>query len=714
MRTIDARHHNGKFVLILAALAWAVSGTPCLAAEEPETLGEVKVLAVKEDQPAEGPFLPDVSGTKIYSGKKTAVIDLDARPAIVNNNHRQTLVKTPGLLLSEETTPLFSVGYRGLEPHRAQFTQVLKDGIPIHADMFGYPEAYYTPPLQSVEKIEFVHGGAALMYGPQPGGALNFVTRDPYPDVPFTAYTENAGGTDNLYSNYSALSANRGPWSAGGYFHRRQGDGFRDSNSDFSVMGGGPKVILDRGEQGRWEMAFDTYREEHGEPGGLTRAAFDSNPDQTNLRFDRFRLNREAGSLIYTRDLSPETQVEVKAFGGYYKRFSKRQRGGGFGVAPAGADSSTNTIETQRFYTAGFEPRVRHTYEAFGSPDHTVAAGLLLYNSDSPRVDKRGITPDADTGPVRNDSDRSMQYLSLFAENRFRFGDLSIVPGVRLEQIWQRVKENINLDKSSRGAPLQRSREYDVVPLFGLGASYDVKPSVAVYGNVSQAYRPKIFTQSVPTGATRIINGDLEEGRAWQAEVGLRGKPTPYLTWDASLFHMNFDNQIGTVGAEILNVGEAVHQGFELAGEVDLIGWSDAARGTRLADRFGSFSVFGNLTLLDAEFVDGPRNGNEPQYAPKYQAKGGLQYARGERAKVALTSTFVGQHFADDGHTPNRFIPSYKVWDLTAEFQVYKDTLTLFGGINNLFDEHYYARVRGDGIDPAYERNFYAGATLKY
>jgi hypothetical protein len=89
------------------------------------------------------PVFPEaVEGTKIFAGKRATIIDLDALPKVQANNYRQALAQTPGLLFSEETTPLVSIGYRGLgEPHRFQFMQVLKDGIPIHADPFGYPEA---------------------------------------------------------------------------------------------------------------------------------------------------------------------------------------------------------------------------------------------------------------------------------------------------------------------------------------------------------------------------------------------------------------------------------------------------------------------------------------------------------------------------------------------------------------------------------------------
>ncbi|MBI3009914.1 MAG: hypothetical protein HYY57_02900, partial [Candidatus Omnitrophica bacterium] len=55
---------------------------------------EVTVQA--EELETAGPFLPNVAGTGIYAGKKTAVIDLKAQPTIINNNFRQVLAKTPG------------------------------------------------------------------------------------------------------------------------------------------------------------------------------------------------------------------------------------------------------------------------------------------------------------------------------------------------------------------------------------------------------------------------------------------------------------------------------------------------------------------------------------------------------------------------------------------------------------------------------------------
>ncbi len=687
-----------------------------LAANEKEakknitTLKEVVVKA-KADTISGVQSLPDTQGAKVYSGKKTSVINLGERSPIVNSNQRQVFQKTPGVLLSEESTPLFSLGYRGLNPDRAQFMQVMKDGIPIAADLFGYPEAYYIPPTEVVEQVEFIRGGSALQYGPQPGGAINFRTKDPVSD-PFYLNEQNSVGSHDFYSNLTGLSGSQGPLGHTSYFHHRQSQGFREFNSQYEVYYGGSKIMIRPDDLSKWVVAFDLYEETHGEPGGLTRADFDVNPDLSTRLIDHFELNRYAGSVSYDREIDEETYLEWKLFGAIYERFSWRQRGGGFGTLPTGATASTIDIQKQEFYNGGTDLRLRKGYAAFDSDDHQMSGGLFYYHSTSPRIEERGVTGDALSGPIRKDSDRSTDYLALFLENMFKFGPFSITPGVRLENIWQSIQENTNLDKTT--VPLADSSEYDFVALAGVGANYEITPEIDLYANYSESYRPKIYADAVPLGSGQIISSDLEEGNAWQVDLGLRGTPVPYFGWDVSVFHMAFDGQTGTIGNTMQNVGDAEYDGVELALELDAVKLWDTVSHENLSAKIGSVKLFYVLTALDAEFVGGPTTGKIPQYAPDYMMKGGVEYNYKDQIKVELAGTFLDDHFGDDSNSTQRIIPSYKVWDLTAEMKVYKDTVSIFGGINNIFNEHYFARVTSTGIDPADGRNYYGGVKVRW
>lgn len=683
----------------------------------PVRLPEMVVTGEAEyNETIQGPFLPPVQGTKINAGKKTAVLDLDELPRINNNNYRQALIKTPGLLLSEETSPLVSIGYRGLNPHRSQFTQVLKDGIPIHADQFGYPEAYYTPPLDTVDRIEFVHGGASLQYGPQPGGALNYITHRPRTDKEFSARTQHVFGSDNLYSTFNSVDGTIDRVGYYAYFNHRQSDGFRQINSDYDLFTGSAKLVLDATSDSRWLFNFDGYQEEHGEPGGLTRSDFDANPEKTTHPFDRFQLERYVGSLSWERDFSENTFFTANAWGGYYSRYSKRQRTSNpdqFGTIP---DLNSNTIELQEFYTQGLEARLRHDWH-LGENTHTLAFGAQLYHTDSPRVDERGSSATADRGALRAKSQREVFSAPVFVENRFSFGQFSITPGLRVENFVQSVEEKVNVSKTT--VPLGDKDEHSIVPLAGLALEYEVRPNISAYGNASQSYRPPIFTEAVPTSAAGVVNSDLEEGKSWLFEVGFRGQPlnAPYLTFDTSLFWLNFEDQIGTVAGAIVNTGHSRHRGAEAALEVELLGLANALRGDTLTKQAHRFSLFGNAMVLEAEYLGSMVpgvDGKTPQYAPDYIVRTGAIYRWRDKLKLAFTGTFVDEHYANDTNTERFRIPSYDLWDLTLEWKVYKNNVSILAGVNNLFDEDYYSRVRTDGIDPAYGRNFYAGVAFSY
>lgn len=705
------KHCRFSSLPIVVALLLGAAGATAQTTNAPvTTLPDVVVRGESEaDETVHGPFLPAVQGTKINAGKKTAVLDFDDQPKILNNNYRQALAKTPGLLLSEETSPLVSIGYRGLNPHRAQFTQVLKDSIPIHADQFGYPEAYYTPPLDTVDRIEFVHGGASLMYGPQPGGALNYVTHRPRPDKPFSLRTSHVFGSDDLYSTFTSVDGTQDRLGYYAYFNYRRTDGFRLANSDVELFAGSAKLVLDATTDSRWILTFDGYQEEHGEPGGLTQGAFALNPDTTTRIFDRFELERYFASLAWEKDLSEDTTFTATGWGGYYQRYSKRQNGGGFGTVPGGA---ANSIEDQEFYTGGLEVRLRHDW-MLGDNLNTFAAGIQAYHTFSPRVDMTGATPFADSGTVTRDTDRNVSYLPIFLENRFVFGDLSITPGVRLENIWQDLEENID----TTTPPVQSKKDEDFVPLFGVGAEHQLPKNIVAYGNFSQAYRPMIFTEAIPTGAGAIVNTDLEEGKSWQVDLGLRGQPTPYFYWDASLFYIDFEDQIGTVAGVTRNIGRTRHQGAEVAFELGLLGLTGALCNNSDSEQAHEFSLYANALVLDAEIKSSPTlgiTGNAPQYAPDHIIRTGGIYRWKDRAKVALLGTMVDEHFANDNNSANFRIPAYMVWDLTMEVKVYRDTVTLLAGVNNLFDESYYSRIRNDGIDPAYGRNYYVGFSLAF
>lgn len=733
-----------KSLLRIGSLLAFTQLSDALAQTDAVRLGEVVVSADAEPREAVSvPFLPDVSGTRIAAGKKTSVIELDALPQIVNNNYRQALAGVPGLYLSEETSPLISIGYRGMDPHRAQFMQVLQDGIPIHADQLGYPEAYYTPPLDAVERIEFYRGGGGLLFGPQPGGALNYVTKRPRRDAIFGGGAKTAVGSDNLLTNFTWLEGTAERLGYYVYYNRREGEGFRDGNSWFELDAFHLRLLLDAETDSRWVFTLGSYEEEHGEPGGLTfgtgpgAADYRENRNAASRLHDLFELKRYGATLAWEREFDAFTRLDLTGWVTYYSRYSSRERGGGFGVRPGGSLAGSMLNEEQIFHTAGLESRLRHDYTWAGA-ENTVTAGVQLYRTYSPRIERIGASVSDRAGRVVLNAEREVFYAPVFVENRFKWGSFSLTPGLRVENIWQKVTEKVNSGKSRAGVPLGKSDEYEFVPLGGVGAAREFAEGRELYANVSQAYRPKVFTQAVPASGGVRVAGDLDPAKAVSYELGARGRAEGWATWDVSVFALDFDDQIGETalpggGSLLSNAGRAWHRGVEGAFEMDLVGLAEAraarerdpdgkeekaevsGRGERnWSERFGAITLRASAMLLDAEFVSGPLKGKTPRHAPDYLVRAGLGWRKPERFEVSLLGTFVGDSFGDDGNAPQRAVPGHVVWDLTAEVWIVPGTLSVFGGVNNLFDEDYYARVRNDGIDPAYGRNVNAGLSWRF
>ena len=713
----------------------------------------ITVTGTFDVQPVEYPALPEVEGTKINSGKKTSFVKPEEFPAITNNDYREATATTPGILVSEEpSSPIVNFGYRGLDSQRSEFMQILKDGVSIKNEQFGFPETHYTPILDAVERIEFVRGGAALQYGPQPGGALNFIMKMPRRDAPFHFAEKNAFGSDQLYINFTAFDGGIGPFGYYAYYDHREREGFRKANSDYEVDAGSARAVWDVTSDSRFILTFDAYEEEHGEPGGLRRKGDpDGDPPEsrfieddrnaTTRFFDRFRLARYYGTLDYQKVFSERTQLDLKAFGGYLSRWSKRQRGGDEGSLPVGGDASTNDIQLRLDYTEGSEARLRHDYDLFNDIS-TFAGGLYFYHALQDRFDRRGTTPDAEDGLLRRFNTGETYNGCIFAENRFHFGRFSFTPGMRLEFFGQSLGENVNITKTT--VPLGHRDDFSFVPLFGVGAAYvlvegeevganapvaggkaaDGKetksfvtptvthrgpPRLEIYGNFSQAYRPRTYGELVATSANGFANSNLEEGHSLQGELGLRGKPLAYLNFDMSGFWYNFEDQVAEVGNTFLNAGDARYLGFEAAIEFDIL----AAINGGNPNPWGKLNLYGNVTVLDAEFTKGSPGafveGNIPAYAPDYQFKTGAIYNWKETVKVSMLGTMVDDHFSNADNGFQHFIPAYNVWDLTAEVKFWNNRVGVFAGIKNLFDEDYWAEIRDEGIVPAYRRNYYAG-----
>ena len=230
-----------------------------LVAQDTLKLKELVEISVKEIKP-DIIRLPHIQGTNIYAGKKNEVVLLSNSTAdLSTNNARQLFSKVPGVMIWENdgTGIQTSIATRGLSPNRSWEFNVRQNGYDISSEVFGYPEAYYTPPSESVERIEIVRGAAALQYGPQFGGMLNYVTKKSLGDKPFSMESHQTIGSFGLFNSYNAIGGKYKKLRYYAYFHHRNADGWRE-NSHFETKMGAINLTYDISK--KWQLSMEYTR----------------------------------------------------------------------------------------------------------------------------------------------------------------------------------------------------------------------------------------------------------------------------------------------------------------------------------------------------------------------------------------------------------------------------------------------------------------------
>src|SRR4029078_12539614 len=144
------------------------------------------------------------AGQIIFAGKKNELLtidSLDANKAL--NNTRQVIGRVPGVSISETESSGFTangIAFRGLNPYQSIEMNTRQNGYNISADIFGYNESYYLPPMEAVSRIEMVRGAASLQFCSQFGGMINYVLNEAAKDKRLQLTTSLTGGTYGLFN----------------------------------------------------------------------------------------------------------------------------------------------------------------------------------------------------------------------------------------------------------------------------------------------------------------------------------------------------------------------------------------------------------------------------------------------------------------------------------------------------------------------------------
>lgn len=675
----------------------------------------------------------------VFSAKKADII----RPERLNinastNNARQLFSRVAGLTIWEngDGGSQLNIGTRGLNPSRTSNFNTRQNGYDISADPLGYPETYYTPPLQAISRIELIRGAASLQFGPQFGGMLNFELLTS-PQRSFGFITEQSAGSFGMLTSFNAVGGTSGRTSYFAYWQHRRGDGWRD-RSAFESNNAHVRIRQELNEFSSVTFEYSRYRHLAETPGGLTDRQFELDPETVLRERNWFGVNWDLLSLKWEYRFSGRTRLMVQPFALVARRDALGHLGRISRVDPGGA----RELIRGEFSNWGVEARMVHNWQ-FRSLPASLVGGVRYFdgntrNRQNAAVD--GAAADfsfADAG-LNTGSDYRFDNsnVSLFVEQVLRVTPkFTVTPGLRYEHIRTASAGSytqIVTDAAGNVLPTYprsfaeadaRSRN---ILLGGVGVAYKFAPRAEFYANYSTNYRAINFSDIRISNPNQVVDAAMRDESGSTFDAGVRGSFGNWLFLDASVFRLNYNDKIGTrldtatlnpvLGTQLVqrrtNLSDAVTQGIEFSAEMNLLRLFSDSSDWR-------FTVFGNVSWLEGVYRsenDPAIDGNRIEYVPEWNVKAGIQ-AGWRGFGLSWQVTHMAEQFSDAtnapaGADPNAVvgaIPAYTIQDISVSYR--HKGFSLQAGVDNFLDERYFTRrasgYPGPGILPAAPRNFY-------
>jgi Fe(3+) dicitrate transport protein len=300
-----------------------------------------------------------------------------------------------------------------------------------------------------------------------------------------------------------------------------------------------------------------------------------------------------------------------------------------------------------------------------------------------------------------------------FVRSQFTAGDLILTPGVRLETIHatNRVLRRGNVERNQSLAATQ------TLLLPGMGVTYRAFSRANFFAGVHQGFAPPRPDDNFDPLDPNVVPVNAE--RSTNYEAGVRAYPFVGLQLEATVFRMDFANQIvagETVGLPQLtwaNGGKTLNAGAELSVRYDLAPLLPSAHNLFFALAYTNLftAKFNSDLIIDGTNVRGFRS----PYAPRHLFSPSMTYQHRSRFNATLSAEVISRQFGDALNTmapgangQEGLLPGWGTYNAAVNIPVPIPGATLFLNGTNLADRRYIVS-RVDGIHPGRPRQVFGG-----
>ncbi len=666
----------------------------------------------------------------------TDIINIDA----VNGN--EVLRKIPGVhLVDEEGAGLrMNLSIRGTDPDRSRSVLVLEDGIPVALAPYGEPELYYTPSMDRMSGVEVVKGSGSILFGPQTiGGVINFLTMDPPAKESGSVLVRGGqGGYYSLMAGYGN-TINK----TGFYFSllHKQADNFGALN--FNVTDFTGKVKFPTGDNSALGLKFGIYNETSNSTYvGMTLPMYNAGIyDQTNIPADDLlAIQRYSASATHSWFINSKSSLKTTIYAYNTVRNWRRQNftlstldsTGAANPLPSdwsGVTWGDSTVENgalymrkgtgnrnRQFDVAGAETKYQLRFKLGNiSNEFNIGGRLLFERAYEQRIN--GAKPDASTGTLKEYEIRTGYGSSAYIHNRTDItSKFSATYGVRFENFNYRreilygefTNPVTGVKKMIDTSIVAGSLTQEFIP--GIGLTFIPNKNTTIFGGVHRGFAPPRIKDAISASG---VPYELDAELSWNYELGARTTFAKGIEMEATLFYMDFSNQIipvsessGGTGAGLVNGGRTEHYGAEAAIQVNFHEFFKTKEKIMLSVN----TTYVNATFSSDRFLsEGDDlinvNGNKVPYSPELIFNSVLRYESNIGLGTQINFSYVGKQYSDALNTTEMsndgltgVIPAYKLLDVMVKYNLKKINTTFSISGKNITDERFIVSYRPQGI----------------
>ncbi len=723
--------------------------TQFVTAQNPQSTDSVENLQVIHLKPN------SLIGSKFEAQNRTGSSYYMSQRDLTKFNYtdvNRALLSIPGVNVTEEDgfglRP--NISLRGTQAERSSKITLMEDGVLIAPAPYSAPAAYYFPNVGRMEAIEVLKGSSQVQYGPfTTGGAINFVSNS-IPDE-LKGYARMSLGNYNSRQTELRIGDSGEQWGYMVDFLNFSSDGFKSldngGNTGFDRNDYSAKFTYRSKATAKVQQSL-TLKLQYSEGLdnetylGLADADFEENPYRRYLASAADNITTEHDQIQLTHLIKPSQNILIQTTAysnnfkrNWYKLDYVNTGNGNVGinnllVDPIGFQQEYNAVESGQdtaedvfgvkannrvYYSRGIQSKVNFKFGENILSD--LELGVRYHTDQEDRyqwVDLYGIENGqlSLTSPATRGTDANRvsdaQALALHALYKVNFGQLTLTPGLRYEDITL-TRDNYGSNDPARTGVNLSSRENNVsVFIPGVGANYRINNLWSFFGGIHKGFSPPGSAPEVD--AEESINYEL--GSRFLIG-GLRGESTVFFNDYSNLLGSDLAAGGGGGTTDMFNAGEVNVAGIEVSFSYDLL-QNNAKWSLPLTLNYTHTQTeFQNA--FDSDIYGEVEVGDEIPYIAENQWNflAGISHAKFD---INANARFVGEMRTQAGTgsiaTAERVDSNFLI-DVSGRYHFNK-SLTATINMINVLDNEYAVSRQPAGLRPGHPFGINAGLIARF